>query len=303
MTDCPNLYIVGAPKSGTTSLYHYLDQHPDICIPTKEPRYFIRESINQVNNDDPIKPYLLRSSVLEHQKYVELYRNKTEKIRCDASTQYLFHFREVIPQIKAFSKEQPKILMMLRNPIDRAFSNYQHNLASVETLSFEHAIEAEQNRIDTNYNSFWYYLGLSKYAEPVKAYLDSFKDVKVVFFEDFTANTNDTLSDIFEFLEVDSHFKPSHFLVNKKSTGTPKSKWLNTLLTSASGIQFLKRMFYTFFGKEKTRLIKELIFRNNLTKSKIVLSNETRHKLEAHFKEDILILKKGIAFAKHSLAE
>ncbi len=291
MTAYPNLYIVGAPKSGTTSLYHYLNQHPDICIPDKEPRFFIREIINKVSEKDPVKPYLLRSSTLDLENYVELYNNRTEKIRCDSSTQYLFHYKEVIPQIKALDAPEPKILVLLRNPVDRAFSNYQHNLATFETLSFEQSIKEEKNRINHNYNSFWYYTALSQYADSVKAYLESFQQVKVIFFEDFTTQTNDTLKEIFAFLEVDARFNPSHFLVNKKSTGTPKSKWLNALFRSVSGMTFLKRIFYACFGKEKTRLIREIAFRKNLTKSKNKLSAETRHQLNAYFKEDILKLK------------
>ena len=291
----PNLYIVGAPKSGTTSLYHYLNQHPDICIPDKEPRFFISEIIKKVNDADPIKDYLLRSSVLEKDQYQELYSQRNEKICCDASTQYLFHHQEVIPQIQKVSTEEPKILIMLRNPVDRAFSNYQHNLSSVETLSFEQALSQEKERINNRFNSFWYYQGLSQYAEGVKAYMTSFKNVKVVFFEDFTSNTNQILSDIFEFLEVDSSFKPSDFLVNKKRTGTPKVKWLNALFNSISKTPLFKKAFYTFFGKERTRLIKEIIFRKNLTKSKVQLSDETRRSLQAHFKADILKLKEVLS--------
>ena len=60
----PNFFIVGAPKSGTTSLFHYLDQHPDIYIPSiKEPR-FIADDILATSDDDPIKEYLLRTSTL-----------------------------------------------------------------------------------------------------------------------------------------------------------------------------------------------------------------------------------------------
>ena len=65
MMNYPNLYIVGAPKAGTTSLYHYLSQHPDIAIPDKEPRFFIKDSIQNISEADPIKPYLLRSSIFD----------------------------------------------------------------------------------------------------------------------------------------------------------------------------------------------------------------------------------------------
>ncbi|MEE3037386.1 MAG: sulfotransferase [Bacteroidota bacterium] len=291
----PNLYIVGAPKSGTTSLYHYLDQHPDITIPDKEPRFFIKEVIKNVNDADPIKEYLLRSSILEEDAYQELFQNSREKIRCDASTQYLFHHKEVIPQIQKVSVEEPKILIMLRNPVDRAFSNYQHNLSFVETLSFEQALEQEKERVDKQYNSFWYYKGLSQYADGVKAYLSAFENVKVVFFEDFTNDTNLALSDIFKFLEVDASFNPSEFLINKKSTGTPKVKWLNNLFNSISKTDGFKKVFYTFLGKERTRLIKEIVFRKNLTKSKVILSDKTRRLLEQHFKADIIKLKEVLS--------
>ncbi len=97
----PNLYIVGAPKSGTTSLYQYLNQHPNISIPIKEPRYLIRQSIQNVSDEDPIKSYLLRSSILDKEAYYKLYNNKSEKILCDASWQYLYHYKEVITQIEA----------------------------------------------------------------------------------------------------------------------------------------------------------------------------------------------------------
>ena len=154
----PNLYIIGAPKSGTTSLYQYLNQHPNISIPLKEPRYLIKQSIQNVSDDDPIKPYLLRSSILDKESYNKLYNNKTEKILCDASSQYLYHHREVITQIKALEDSQPtKIIILLRNPIERAFSNYLHNCATFEYLDFFQALEQEHSRILKGFNSFWHY--------------------------------------------------------------------------------------------------------------------------------------------------
>ena len=72
------------------------------------------------------------------------------------------------------------------------------------------------------FNSFWYYKGLSTYADSVKAYIDAFQQVKVIFFEDFVDDIDKSLVDIFDFLEVDNSFKVSHFMINKKSTGAPK---------------------------------------------------------------------------------
>jgi len=286
----PNLFIVGAPKSGTTSLYHYLKQHPDICIPNKEPRYFIKESILSVSEKDPIKPYLLRSSILDEKAYCALYKDKVEKIVCDSSTQYLFHYNEVIPKLKAL-KHEPKILILLRNPIERAFSNYQHNLSTFENLTFNDALNNEQQRIDQKFNSFWYYKHLSLYSDQVLAYQKEFKSVKVVFFENFINDINGTLSDIYEFLEIDSSFAHSNFMVNTKSTGVPKRRWVNSLLRYVSGLSFLKNTFYSLFGKEKTKLIREIVMRKNLTKSKNGIDDDVRLKLESFFLDDINKLK------------
>ena len=77
----PNFFIVGAPKSGTTSLFHYLEQHPEIFIPSiKEPRYFIADHILNTSDYDPIKEYLLRTSTLNTNDYLDLYKDKSQKV-------------------------------------------------------------------------------------------------------------------------------------------------------------------------------------------------------------------------------
>lgn len=287
----PNLYIVGAPKAGTTSLYHYLNQHPEIAIPEKEPRFFIKESIKNTSDEDPIKPYLIRSSVLNEGEYSSLYTDKKEKIRCDASTQYLYHFKEVIPKIKQLVGDSPKILILLRNPVDRAFSNYSHNYSTFENLDFEQALLQESERISRGFNSFWHYKGLSTYAEAVKAYKEAFAQVKVIFFEDFIKDIDKSLVDIFDFLGVDNSFKVSHFMVNKKSTGAPKSKKLNALLQSSSKFSTLKTILHNVIGEQRTKLFRELIMRQNLSKAKISLDESLKSNLESYFVEDIAELK------------
>ena len=114
---------------------------------------------------------------------------------------------------------------------------------------------------------------------------------KVLFFEDFIEDINGTLSDIFDFLEIDSSFEPSNFMVNKKSTGVPKRKWVNSLLQYFSGLSFLKNSFYRLFGKEKTKLIRELAMRKNLTKTKKGIDDKLRLQLESFFLDDVNKLK------------
>ena len=288
----PNFFIVGAPKSGTTSLYHYLIQHPDVFIPSsKEPRFFINDHILNTNDIDPIKEYLLRTSILEECEYLNLYKDRKEKVLADASTQYLHHYKEVIPKIKAMVKN-PKILILLRNPTDRAYSNYLHNSLTYEKLSFLDSIAAENKRVEDKFNSFWFYKELSMYSAPVKAYKSAFSQVKLVLFEDFIRDTQESMRDIYSFLEIDPKFQISEYLVNKKNTGIPKIKWLHKMLNTSKNLGVFKKITLFILGEDKLKLIVELIMRSNLSKKKNRLSDKLRKEVDAIFLQDVQRLQR-----------
>lgn len=132
------------------------------------------------------------------------------------------------------------------------------------------------------------------YSEQVKAFLNQFENVKVVFFEDFINDINETVSDIYRFLEVDSSFKTSSYLVNKKNTGTPKSKWFKSVLLSIKKWKFLKTISYKLLGKDKVKLFNELIDRANLSNKKTILDPKTKSDLQEFFHDDIVELEKLI---------
>ena len=291
----PNFFIVGAPKSGTTSLFHYLEQHPEIFIPSiKEPRYFIADHISNTSDHDPIKEYLLRTSTLNISDYLDLYKDKSQKVLGDASIQYLYHYQEVIPKMKALVGKNVKILIMLRNPVNRAFSNYSHNTSSYEDNDFRTALELEKNRIKNGFNSFWHYKGMSLYSKQIDAFVNEFENVKVVFFEDFIKDIDGTVSDIYRFLEVDSSFKVSSYLVNKKNTGKPKSKWFKAVFSSIKKWKLLKKVANQVFGKEKVKLLNELVDRANLSNKKVFLDPTIKKDLEHFFQDDIVKVEKII---------
>ena len=292
----PNFFIVGAPKSGTTSLFHYLEQHPDIFIPSiKEPRYFIADHILQTNDQDPIKEYLLRTSTIEKSEYLNLYKDKSQKVLGDASIQYLYHHKEVIPKMREMIAPDVKILIMLRNPVARAFSNYSHNTSSYEDNNFKDALSLEDARIKNRFNSFWHYKSMSLYSMQVEAFVNEFKNVKIVFFEDFIKDIDGTVSEIYKFLEVDSSFKASSYSVNKKNTGSPKSKWFKSIFSSIKKWALLKKITNNILGKDKVRLLNELIDRANLSSKKVILDPEIKKELQDFFNEDIVALEKLIA--------
>ena len=115
----PNLLIVGAAKSGTTSLHNYLNQHPEVfmCNP-KEPHFLINKEIG-------LKRIL--AGIDDFQEYEKLFfAGKENKYRGESSVMYLMYPDIVIPKIKELFGDETKIIIMLRNPVDRAYSGFQH---------------------------------------------------------------------------------------------------------------------------------------------------------------------------------
>jgi len=174
----PNLLIVGAAKSGTTSLHNYLKQHPDIFMSDhKEPHFFINNEIG--TNRIP-------KGISKFDDYIALFKNsESYKYRGESSAMYL-QFPDIsIKNINKYLNDNVKIIIMLRNPIERAFSGYQHvkRYNVMETLDFEEAIKECENRyfINTNFT-------------PASRYIN--------IYDDFIADTKNELFKIFSFLNI-----------------------------------------------------------------------------------------------------
>src|SRR6266511_3148908 len=131
-----NVIIPGAPKAGTLSITSILNQHTDVYVPAwKEPRFFIEDKIKELGDNTPLKKYLMRSSVLEWSKYKTLYNNES-RFKIDASVQYLYYYKSAVPKIKKYLGD-PYIFIILRDPVQRAVSNYLENFSKVKVLFYE----------------------------------------------------------------------------------------------------------------------------------------------------------------------
>src|SRR6056297_715161 len=176
MNVLPDFLVVGASKSGTSSIYHYLKQHPDIFLSDeqKEGRYFSRMKGNfNGPGDSGINEYIIPD--IEH--YRPLFNNHSnEKAVGDISPEYLYFHQQAIPLIKKILGDETKIIIILRSPVERAFSGYMHfKRDKRESLSFEEALEKEEERLNNNWIWAWQYKNSGLYYKQVKAYLDNFK--------------------------------------------------------------------------------------------------------------------------------
>ncbi|MFW6230136.1 MAG: sulfotransferase domain-containing protein, partial [Halanaerobium sp.] len=126
----PDFLIVGAAKSGTTSLYHYLKAHPSIYMPDiKEPCFFSSYSVPYETFKKNIYPANEKNRVRELDRYKKIFATSEQYKSCgEASTHYLFQFEVSINNIKKIYNEQYKqlkIIIILRNPIKAAYSNFR----------------------------------------------------------------------------------------------------------------------------------------------------------------------------------
>ena len=234
----PNLFIVGAPRCGTTSLYTYLSAHPDIYMPSnkKEPGFFGRD----------VYP---RTMSLE--RYLQLFKNgENKKYRGEASTWYLYS-KTTAKEIELFNPES-KIIIIIRNPIEAIYSFYYFNrLNGKEPLSFKRALEAEKQRKKGRNlpkrphprTVVYHYKSIYKYFEQIKRYYDIFgkEDVKVILFEEFKAKTAATYKKTLKFLGVDDSYKPESFEVINPNKNI-KSRFLYNIYAGHTTLLVAKKL-------------------------------------------------------------
>ena len=222
----PNLFIVGAPKCGTTALYHYLRQHPDVYFAPKEIHYFGSDLTFRENKTS-----------LTVDEYLECFsRANNERILGDASVWYLYSKRAA-KEIKQFSPDA-RIIIMLRNPIEMLYSNYSQNRwnGDEDIRSFQMALDAESDRkqgkrlpdstapgpIDT-----LYYTDTARFTEQVQRYLSEFGEehVRIVLYDEFANETEAVYRSVLNFLGIDEDFRPKISVVNSNKVIANEHLW------------------------------------------------------------------------------
>jgi hypothetical protein len=281
----PNFLIIGAAKSGTTALYEYLNQHPDIFLSeVKELRFFSYTN----ENTSHVPEIYLHKGVTTIEEYIKHFEDvKDETIIGEASPMYLYtpgtaeRIKSTIPNAK--------LLAILRNPVDRAFSAYSHAIREWKepALSFREGLDLENDRIAQGWGMLWHYINAGYYYKQLKPYYDTFnkEQLKITLYDDLVSDGQKLIKEIFIFLGVDPDFIPdiSH---KPNVSGFPKSEGLHQLMGFLSE---KKNPFRWISRKLLPRSIRkkaiEEIREKNLQKHK--LDPELRHELREVFYEDI----------------
>jgi hypothetical protein len=282
----PNFLIIGAAKAGTTSLYYYLKQHPQIYMsPIKEPRFFAFKD-KKPNFQGPACG-INQTSITNYQDYYALFKDVQNEVAIgEASTIYLYstiaakQIKQDIPGIK--------LIIVLRDPIERAYSSFSHlTRDGYETLSFINALKEEEKRIANNWSHLWHYKNGGFYYAQVKQYLEIFapEQIKIYLYEDLKYNPQLLIQDVYQFLGVDPNFLPD--LAKQNISGKPKSRLLVHLFKRDN---YLKSFFKPFLTKQIRDLVRNKIIQINM-KEKPDLPSKIRQDLINVYRKDMLNLQ------------
>jgi hypothetical protein len=286
----PNFLIIGAAKAGTTALYHYLNQHPQIYMsPVKEPYFFEFEG----KNGRIQGPYGLRKSyITDLENYQKLYSQVKDEIAIgEASPGYLD--RPQAPERIKHYVPDAKLIAILRNPVERAYSNYlmMVRLGHEPLLNFSQALADEENRIKKQWSFVWYYKQRGFYYRFLKRYFSLFdqSQVRVYLYDDYQSSNIAVLQDVFKFLNVDSDFQPDVTLKHNISCEAyfPKRAFLHHYLKPSSSVQSTLRKVLP--GKVQKQLNATLMKLNQGEKPP--LHPEAKQSLIVEYRDDILKLQ------------
>ncbi|MBD3208183.1 MAG: hypothetical protein GF370_01885 [Candidatus Nealsonbacteria bacterium] len=255
---------IGAQRCGTSWIYACLYEHPEICMPFKEIHFFSRKR--------------------NWQKGVDWYKSRfqscpEDQLKGEFSTSYLYS-RETAERI---AKNYPhvKLIASLRNPVERAISNYRNDIMGniiPKGMTFKEAISENKDYINQGF-----------YFRQIQHYLNFFdrEEVLILIYEDTKKDPATFIKKIYEFLEVDISFKPSMLKKIIGKSRTPQFIFIDRAIFHTAS--FLRRLgLHKLVWVGKKTGIPELIRRlNTEPEEDPVISGKERKELEASFAGEV----------------
>ena len=284
MKNKPNLFIVGGARCGTTSIYNYLNQHESIFFPLlKEPRFFLREYYK-----DEYYKNIRNKSIKNLDDYLRLYKNQNEyKYYGDASPHYLAAY-ESAKQIKSFNPDA-KIIIIIRNPIKRAFSNYRLRRNNKrEFLNFKEALEYELKYMNDFRLGSRHYIRDGMYYRGIKEYKEIFgENCLVLLHDELVENSYYIVNKILNFLRVKNFNSINTNFISQQTNINSESLIYKIIKNKKS------RLISKYLGKITKQVIKSFIYKKLIYKKHEMTAVEKKI-LHEVFDPEIIKLQKLI---------
>ena len=226
-SDLPDFFILGATKCGTTSLHRYIRQHPEIFMPyKKELSFFQSEDFTRRNN-------ICR----EIDNYLACFEPAGDRIAGEATPSYFRRPEVVAPNMKKFYGEWvPRFIVLLRDPVRRAYSNYKHRVQrGSETRSFEQALAEEYEDLEHS-RSYWKsYFHDGLYAERLSKWWEYYPPDRflVLLTNDLKVEADAAVREIFSFLGVRPDVKVDTNARFNQNAGRQRSQMVKRFFNSS----------------------------------------------------------------------
>ena len=289
IVNLPDFIIVGAQKSATTSIYKNLINNPNIYMPEIKEINFFAYDDNDIELD-VYKKYNLGNHfkiVTNESTYFNLFNitDCKDMIIGESSVNYLYRYIHTINKIKKYYGENSrklKIIICLRNPIDRAFSSWLMNIRDgLESMDFNKAIDLLLKNENLNRLETLNYLKFGLYYKSVLEYIENFDNVHILLYDDILHDFPSEINKIFEFLNVRIMSKKNIPNLRYNVSGIPRVKFLHHIMSSDF---YFKKYLKQFLPKKYIIFIRNIL---NINYKKPKINNNAKDKLINYYKNDL----------------
>jgi len=275
----PNFFIVGAPKAGTTTLFSCLNQNPDVFFPGRKELHYFRVDIPKDWEYDGGVP------LPDEKQFLKLYEpGKNYKTRGDATVWYL---GDPDTPTKIYNQiPNAKIVISLRHPVERMFSQYLHRFrVGREQRTFEDVIKSDL-KLEESGIVFQNTLHAGFYSSQVSRWIEFFgaKNVKIIIFEEWIKKVEETLIEIEDFLEIR---KFNGYIIKPEKVFENKFGRANSFISN----EIIRKIGRTVIPRSQRSEVREK-YTNLFMRKKPKFSEEKRHFLERIYYQDVRSLEK-----------
>lgn len=275
----PNSILLGAQKAGTSSYFSWIAQHPEVCGPeaVKDFPFFLNDDYYQ-------KGFAYLSGFYKEYNH--------EPIILAGCVNYIY-FSKAIERLYNFNPDL-KLLLVLRNPVERAFSAYQYfKMLSQETADFPSAIQREKNEKQSSYHfqTDFTYVDHGLYYKQLKILLQYFnrEQLHIILFDDLKAAPEHEMKKTFAFLNINTDFTPTLESVNP--TGNARFPSINKVIfqKSAWRKKLVNMLIDPFIPLSKRTLLKNKLKSLNTSNktSTEAIPEDMRQYLAKIYQEDV----------------
>ena len=273
--------LIGAPRCASTAIAVALGKHSDIyvCEP-KEPHFLALWGSDRQFSGVGAEAFG-QNRVYNEERWKKLFINRTERYLMDSSVSTISYPDTSIPNIKKYCAADTRIIAILRDPVERAFSSYMYCVSrGWDAGSFEQSLQDEEFRIENNWQHLWYLKYLSDYEQRLRPFLDAFprRDIHIVITEEFSANSVKVLNDLYEFLDLPA-IEVEDTGARLNSSGNPKSLLMSDMVSFVRNRPQLRE----YLQKISSPGFREFIKSRNIRK--VDMDSDTRKMLTEAMKE------------------